>query len=124
MRNPFTLVGGALVISLALVGVGALIFLASGGGPDGRDAGWRGTEAGPTEPEPSSDDPFAGDALPEEEAASAEESELTCDYLLGDAADDDEYRFVAGGALVNPDPVPVTVRVTVPWTLLGEDPVK
>ena len=62
--------------------------------------------------------------MPAEDRPSAEESELTCDYLLGDAVDDDEYRFVAGGTLVNPEPEPVTVRVTARWTLLGEDPVK
>ena len=51
------------------------------------------------------------------------DADLTCDYLLGDSLNDDEYRFVAGGTLENTGNVGAVVRVTVEWKLLGEDPV-
>ncbi len=51
------------------------------------------------------------------------DADLTCDYLLGDSVDDDEYRFVAGGTLENTGNVGTVVRVKVEWKLLGDDPV-
>ncbi len=70
-------------------------------------------EVDPTldEPDPAFSEPEINDTL-------------TCDYLLGDSSDFDDYRFVAGGAVTNNGGVGAVVRVRATWKLLGEKPVK
>jgi hypothetical protein len=52
------------------------------------------------------------------------DSELSCDYDLGDFGDSGDpakgYRFLGGGTLTNTGNVGIVVRVTYKWRLLGQ----
>jgi hypothetical protein len=117
-------IGGVAGILLVGLLVGAVLF---GMGLDGGSGQGREEAAAPvedfSEPEDVAVDPTfdpPDSALEEPEI----DDSLTCDYLLGDSLDDDDYRFVAGGTVSNDGGKGAVVRVRASWKLLGEKPVK